>query len=601
MQKFCQECGAEAAADQKFCLSCGRPLHQEEQVIQPAPPPPAPKRKRTKKEKTIIASSLTILILLIGGIYGTSLYFSADQTAERFSQAFKEGDAATIQKLVLHEDGSNISEFEAEALLALDRDIVLRSLSVTSDTQLFTLTEQKPLLGIIKKYAVTGINQYIELPLPDESVQAEVKLNDKALSTPAEGGNLTAGPLTPGIYTMTTEFSNEFGKMSDEQELELVDLTRDVQTLGSRVEFADVSFNLQKGSPAQTKLNIDGNEITFNDNGRTDTIGPIPIGSSLKAKATSTFPWGAFSSEETEILAGENSIEVPVLSEEQSDQLLDEYLQYSEDLLKAMATFDSDHFTNVSPDHQKELNEQITSLKENQFIYSGLLAVAVIYPEEAKAVGEPDSLMLSMPAAMMTQSSYDDISLDPVNYTCDLVLEYSNDSFKIHGCDLERSDAWHLPPTSYETAGSETYYETVVETNTVTAESSTDLNFHDGLEEEVEAFMRNYNSLSVKAINEQDFSIIAPYTTGSRASEQRDYIDYLASEGITEEHDHTNLISIDVVSEDRAIVLTEEWFYIFAPEGEPRYTGFHTESMVILEDGQFMIEELLHTDPITID
>ncbi|AJD92205.1 hypothetical protein JMA_28880 [Jeotgalibacillus malaysiensis] len=605
MQKFCQECGAKAASDQKFCLSCGKPLQQDEPATAPPPPPPpAPKRKRTKKEKAVIASVLTVLVLLGGGIYGTSLYFSADQTAERFTKAFKDGDTEAIQKYVLHEDGTGINEFEAEALTALDEETVLSSFheATPEETKLFTITEQKPLLGVIKKYAVTGADQYIELPLPAESVQAEVKLNGKVLSKTADSDVLTAGPLTPGVYTMTTDFSNDFGELSDEQKLTLVSLSRTVQAVGTKIEFAEVSFNLKNGSPAHTKLYIDENEVAFGENGKTDTVGPIPIGGSLMATASATYPWGEFSSDEMEISAGENETSVPVMSDEQANQILETYLQYGDDLLKAMAYLESDHFTNVTAEHQSELDARISEMKEQQMIYSGQIFSALIYPDEATVVDDAGKVMLSVPTTLMTSSSYDDIRSDPVNFTCDLILEYIDESFKVQECSMERSSNWQVQPSGFEIAGTETHYETVVESQPeVEATDNTGgLSFNNDIQNEVESFMKTYNELSVEAINQQDFSIIAPFTdsSGARYNEQRDYIDYLASKGITEEVEQTSLIDLSVVSATEAIVTTEEWFYIYQ-DGETRFNGYITESVLKIIDGQFKLHELLKTELIS--
>ncbi|WP_404405062.1 zinc ribbon domain-containing protein [Jeotgalibacillus malaysiensis] len=605
MQKFCQECGAKAAADQKFCLSCGQPLQQgESAAAPPPPPPPAPKRKRTKKEKAVIASVLTVLVLLGGGIYGTSLYFSADQTAERFTQAFKDGDTEAVQKYVLHEDGTSINEFEAEALIALDEETALSSFheATPEEAKLFTITEQKPLLGVIKKYAVTGADQHIELPLPDESVQAEVKLNGKVLSKTADSGVLTAGPLAPGVYTMTTDFSNDFGELSDEQELTLVSLSGTVQAVGAKIEFAEVSFNLKNGSPAHTKLNIDENEVAFGENGKTDTIGPIPIGSSLMATASAIYPWGEFSSEEMEISAGQNEIEVGILSDEQADQLLNDYLQYSEDLIKAMAYLDADHFTGISSDHQQMLAEQIIALTNEGTAVSGQVEVAAIHLDQATVTGEGENVRLSMPAEVMAYISLDHGKKELTYFGCELELQYVEDSFQVNKCDLNEISS--VRGSIHEIKGTNTYFETVVEKPAEPVEpaeqpAAEGLNFNTVSRSEVESFMRTYNMLSVEAINKQDFSIIAPFTdsSGARYNEQRDYIDYLASKGITEEVDRTNLIDLRVVSATEAVVTTEEWFYIFQ-DGETRYNGYRTESVLKIIDGQFKLHELLKTDLI---
>ena len=114
---------------------------------------------------------------------------------------------------------------------------------------------------------------------------------------------------------------------------------------------------------------------------------------------------------------------------------------------------------------------------------------------------------------------------------------------------------------------------------------------------ELESVMQSYNSLSVKAINENDFSLVSDLiVSGSpREKEQKDYLDYLNSEGITEDHISTTLDSFKSIDDTTVEVTTKETFDIHYPDKDSAEKTFTTVSQLKLVDGEWLMYKLIST------
>ncbi|MEM5017445.1 hypothetical protein WKH31_14210 [Metabacillus indicus] len=120
--------------------------------------------------------------------------------------------------------------------------------------------------------------------------------------------------------------------------------------------------------------------------------------------------------------------------------------------------------------------------------------------------------------------------------------------------------------------------------------------------EEVENFMGNYSKYSIQAVNERNFALVENLVDpdGQAYTEQRDYIGYLESEGITEKSEIFKVKEITKVDETTYEVSTYEKYHIFYGDGSEKKKDFNSEYILkILEDGRLTVHKLISSDEIS--
>lgn len=120
--------------------------------------------------------------------------------------------------------------------------------------------------------------------------------------------------------------------------------------------------------------------------------------------------------------------------------------------------------------------------------------------------------------------------------------------------------------------------------------------------EEIEQFMQDYSTFSIRAVNERDFSVVENLVdpTGKSYKEQKDYIDYLDSKGIHEEVDTFKVTEIGQVDETTYKVSTYEKYNIYYEDGSQKLKDFNSGYLVkVLADGRLAVTELLFSDEIS--
>jgi uncharacterized membrane protein YvbJ len=120
---------------------------------------------------------------------------------------------------------------------------------------------------------------------------------------------------------------------------------------------------------------------------------------------------------------------------------------------------------------------------------------------------------------------------------------------------------------------------------------------YDSTQQKMQSFMQDYLSTSIQAINSRDFSLVESYLdpNGKEYTESKNYIDYLAAQGITE--DLLNLTVLNVQSTDTGFkVQTEEEYDIYYNDGSTKDKTFDSTYTVVGDASGLKIETLDSTN-----
>lgn len=103
------------------------------------------------------------------------------------------------------------------------------------------------------------------------------------------------GPITPGIYTVSTNLNNDFGKSSSKQELYLTSDMSNPSFLESNLPVSHAVIAVENYDAKMMKdiqIVINNNSYSVNESGITEPFGPLILDGDIKAKVIAQFPWG---------------------------------------------------------------------------------------------------------------------------------------------------------------------------------------------------------------------------------------------------------------------------------------------------------------------
>jgi membrane-associated protein TcaA len=183
----------------------------------------------------------------------------------------------------------------------------------------------------------------------------------------------------------------------------------------------------------------------------------------------------------------------------------------------------------------------------------------------------------------------------PIDTNGKVVLhaEYKTEKGKIKTEEIEVSDQGAIDLNFKE---EELYWE---DSALIAQETLGDGELEADMEEMIEAFMKNYVQHSVQSINERDFDIVSPFIdpAGPSYEETRNYLDYLESEGITEETTGITIRGIEQ-QEHGISVKTEESYNIYYNDGTGKAKTFHSEHFLTQEGNELKLHSLVKTEEI---
>jgi len=581
MSRFCLECGQQLNEDDIVCTNCGTKLPQETVT---------PKQPLSKKQKVLYGIITGIAVLLIGFTIWGKAHFSEETTSKRFVEALSTSDTKELQSIVVRENGKAINKQEAKAMLKLaelEGGSAVESLSA--------ILQHGKWLGLFKIYKVQVIDQYAyyEGPLKGLSFtfnSADIKEESRNKES------VSYGPLAPGIYEVDVTFEGTYGKGSSKSELHAYSPSGEVSWINVELPLGNVIFEVANYS-SEVMLNarilINDEEITVDEYGETEAIGPILFDGTQHAKLVVQYPWGEVTTEEMTIESEYQQIEAAILSKDEAKIVLDTLKQYGEEYIEAKTKRSTSLFTTTTKSFNESFTENIAEpLIENELFITGKFDQLDVDENSVYVLDDSEQgIAIEAEFTFMedSHSLLDTPSISESVYTCDVKLIYD-----------ESEKKWFIQNSTLT-------YSDIATTKTISGSGTIHQPSSDAVQKEKERLLKNelqsffeyYVSQSVNAINARDFSYVENLMTddGPRKKEAKDYIVYLESKGITEQFIDVTVEKVEAVGTNIWQVTTTDEFIIYNPDGSKnkKYTTVVTIKQV---DGDWLVHELLSTEEI---
>ncbi len=620
---FCQECGKPLKGAENHCMECGRKVEH----VSPQASRSSTSISVSKKNK-LIGSIVGAAVILLGAFYfwGSS-QVSAQNIAQKFTEAIQTNDANALQKVTIVHHGKFISKGEAKGLLALAKEepefieMNMRSMSMGGgypDEGLFIVVENGKWLGIFKRHSILVKPQYVELRLPFENVKTTFNGQEVSIKESGEE-TVVHGPMAPGIYDLDSSFSGEYTEVKTKEKLTVLDEYSDPVPHRVDLEAAYVNLYLDTANAPVSKAHvlINDKKVKFDKEMKIEKFGPLKLDGKTTVVPVVELPWGEIKSEKVKIKNDTVNITPYTINKELTDSLSELILAYGEEYLQAHAAWDTAKFTTITSSMKEDFQSDFSYNRDSDELFTGKLEKIELNLEDIHYnENENNTIGVGFPARFTFQAdSYykgDKPSITERIDSCDMdLLFYKKDnSWKVNGCSsswfgndmeptvtLEGSNKLYSPSN---TDGAVTVSkDTEASKGSASEKSSETTGDSDVSAADFEIFMATYNEKSVQALNTNDFSVVEPMiaSNGPRLNEQRDYLHYIASKGITEEILSTNVESVSKTGDSTWKVVTIEEFNIHKKDSSST-KKFRTKNVIKRIDGQFQLYELLETKEI---
>lgn len=586
MKKYCVECGKEIQATHNVCIHCGTPVKPAEttkEAITASQPEKPPRKPLTKKQKWIGTIIASIVVVIIGFSMWANHYQSAEVVEKRFEKAVEEESNKTLKRLMIHEDGSPISQFEAKAFIEL-----IKQRGDIMKYELTTVVQRGKFLGIYDAHKIEVIDQYA---IGYHTDGISYAFNDMDVDEYERTDNtITVGPLAPGVYHVEVTIENDFGEYESEGHVTL-DQVHDYNEINIDMPIDEVTFyvdNYHQLKDFKINIQIGDHTISINDNGETDAVGPMKTDGSLEATIHVELPWGNVESDPIEITERSMEVHAQFVTSDQFEQTLDLIEDFGEQYVESLAKNHTKPLKSV-PKIVKEFVEN----KFNQYYeaYTGKVDTISVN-ENAIYIETDDKPKIFIPVQYGLKGNNHDLDADPelqeYQATFELGLSYHSDdeNWQIHSVnnhgyfgDFGATKTWD---GSGKTYGPDK--KAIAKAN--------EASFEDDLFQ----FVEEYTSANIKAINERNFDLMIDYTSkdGPRRKEARDYIDYLESEDVYETWFGSELESVEELDDQTWKITVIEEFEIIWPH-KTDIKEFRTKLIIKEIDGTFYVDELTET------
>lgn len=594
MKRFCKECGKEAQPNHNVCIHCGTPLEKIEANQSGLTretrtnKKQAPKKPMSKAKKILWGVVAGLVALLIGAHMWTDNYLSYESVEERFEAALSENDSKKLANLIVHEDGSSISEQEAKAFAKLKKS---ESKRVIND--LYEISFNGKFLGIYDTYKIEVVDQFAYY---DDQVDGlTFKFNNKEIPEfERDKESTTYGPLAPGVYTVEATFKGDYGETSSEETVTLAYKDRSYTQIGEDLPIAKVTFhveNYEQFDVEKAHILLNKEEIAISKDGESEEIGPFILDGSQTVKTVVTMPWGEVVSEEIPVDDENMSLNASLITPEQYKGVTATLKDFGEQYVTARAEQSTKPLKVADADVKKEIGNEFNDF----YHYSGKLEKVQIDRDSLTVNTDSKTPEISIDAKFIVKEDEHEATESPnlyeMDYTWNIGLTFDEKADKWTVISKESISGWGSFEDADEVAGSKKLHGP--------SEEAVEAAKTKELEDEIELFMAEYTSASVDAINYRDFSIMESYLTddGPRKKEARDYIDYLDSKGIYEDWYGTDLEKLEKVDDTTYKVTVIDEFNIIKPDSSS-VKKFRTILHLKDIDGAYYVDELLETKEI---
>ncbi|GIO24519.1 zinc-ribbon domain-containing protein [Oceanobacillus sp. J11TS1] len=608
MRNFCKECGKAVSETMRFCKHCGT------EITRNVPKNEAPLQKtethaennknntqnqiqtrKTNKGKKVLSKKQKIMtglfgLLLLGGlgfvIWG-NYYYSEANTVKRFRDAFVEGEAGTLQKMVTVQ-GNTISKEEAEAithLLTEDDDYDFEFIKDKNPEKLFeelpvfkVAASNKKALLFFDQYEIEAEPQYVSIYSDVQGV--ETTFNEKEFPMLEEARSYTEyGPLAPGVYEAKSAYQTDFGKVDNRKTVVLLSSENEYE---SEVEVSEVTLSVSKlyelpYDSIQFMINEEKVDIDMEDDDV--TVGPLPLDGSMELTGVAKTGWGEVNIGPIALTESYQDVEMDLLNDQLKEAMSQLILSFSEDYVEALAQQDASAIENISGALQETLDYDLFSYTDGNGFSGSLDEVGISFTDMI----EVEDNVYEIPVQIKMTGTYDKDG-DPEEIKKDAVFQlqynknngewnvfYFNESYYTTGSNLE----------FYEVSGEEH--------QGVTADDSDEE--ADSEEEElaeIEVLVENYVYDLVDAINAGDYSLvegnIAPGSDFDTM--QKDLVARLYDAGLTQEVLSAAVVDMTEIDSGEWEVTTNETIVLNYSSGETETEDYQwVYTIELTEDG----------------
>ncbi|MDY0394163.1 hypothetical protein ACFSMW_09890 [Virgibacillus halophilus] len=613
MNRFCKNCGKEAQPEHNVCIHCGTPLvsessnavhaekHSEafstqkessrpKQDSLSRSARPSVKKPMRKRNKVIWSSVAALIVLIIGFSVWANWYQSPEAVQKRFVKAVDKKNKGKVQSMMIHKDGSGISEQEAAAFIKLIQQEGTDELS-----DYVSIEQDGKFLLFYKAHRVQGKDQYAAMKKAEDDIG--YTFDNKTLTPYQESEEKTVyGPLMPGIYTVKADYDGKYGKTSKQEKVMLNDVYGDHTNVDLNISVAKVTFtvtNADKFDTSKAYIKLHDEKIPLSEGGITKKIGPILLDGSQTVQTVVAMPWGDVTSAPVKVTDSDFAMEADIITPEDFKAVKETIKQFGEQYVQSLAEKSVKPLQAASSNVQKVVKDDM----EEDTYYSGKLEEIGIDKNSLTAsTGKDDKNMsIRLMTDFKTSEDYHELSekaeLSGNEWIATIGLSYDPKKNTWTVDNWEPGDPWGYFEATETIAGNKKLYAPSKETvaNAKAQERNAD----------IKDMMDAYTQASVDAINYREFSFMSGYITkdGPRRKEAEDYIDYVEKKDIYEEWLESKLESVSEVSDNTWKVTLQETFEIEI-DGDTSTKTYRTIVIVKKVDGEYLVDELIETKPI---
>ncbi|WP_158630150.1 zinc ribbon domain-containing protein [Cohnella sp. AR92] len=569
--------------------------------------------RRLSRKWILIASAALLVILLLAGGYKFEQYrLSEGRVLDKLEKALDKKDGAALASLLTSENAQlKLDADKTRGFLAyldaypsaaheLMSELRKQSFRLDNDDDDYSNDEAVIRLEKSKKYVL-----FQEYKLVVEPVFIRLGSNYKDVSlfidgqevfkTTRENEHKEFGPYLPGLYDLEAKMATGFVDLSAKQEAEIWYGNKQYEaSLDLQAERVEVLTGLEQ-SGLQGKLLINGQDTGLNPF-ETTSFGPVTTDGSMNLSVEAEFPWGTIRSNEMAIAS--TSVELNLAdSEDLQKALIERVAQYETEWLDGLTSKDSSKLTTGTAKLRAELQSSIGYMGQSDYIamwkYTGAQYDLDSFRLQKSEDGQWMASLTLIARFLSGQYRVGDLppqELYEDGQGQDVVLVYD-----------ETAKAWLVDSiqTFYDGFEMSDRIKDVPEQNpklfkSTAGASSASVDWNSS---EVGAFLLQYLSSSVEAINSRDFSLVSGMIdeAGPSYKESSSYIDYLKGKGITEQLLSANVDQVQTLDDGSYQASTSETYDIYYQDGSVKTKSFKAVYKIVLMDGVLRVNQLIET------
>jgi uncharacterized membrane protein YvbJ len=322
--------------------------------------------KERLKAKRLL-KPLTILTLLLGFFFVSTMLVSKERSLSSLQQAFEERDVTTLKQLLSSTDANmTITSDDIERFLTYldsfkkDKESLLEAIKLGQNHERLSINTQKKWM-FFEDYVFQVKPIFIEFTVDEYVKEIEIVGAETLHSDGSE--KIRSGPLMPGMYDIIA--THHMGYVPDYTSKKHVNaipiIANDEDVIKTEFNTRYVIFQLYNGHGATLLVNGKETEIIIDNEKK---IYGIPKDGSVSLSGRKKFPWGEFTSEEVLVNRKEVFLRLDVTNDKVKEQLLKVANEFGRSWQQAFNKRDISLLKHVTPKMRERLNRKITFLND---------------------------------------------------------------------------------------------------------------------------------------------------------------------------------------------------------------------------------------------